>query len=64
MEQVNSDRQLLKVSEVARLFRVDPTTVRRWIKEGALDAYELPGRGPNKKYRVDKEDVEKVLNHQ
>jgi excisionase family DNA binding protein len=61
MEQVNGDR-LLKVSEVARMFRVDSNTVRRWIKCGALDAHELPGNGPNKKYRVDREEVDRVLN--
>ncbi len=28
--------ELLTVSEVARRLRVDDTTVRRWIKSGAL----------------------------
>ena len=36
---------LLTVSEVARILRVDDTTVRRWIKEGALEALPLPKEG-------------------
>ena len=34
--------ELLTVSEVARRLRVDDTTVRRWIKSGALEAITLP----------------------
>ncbi len=33
---------LLTVQEVARKLRVDPTTVRRWIKNGALPAISFP----------------------
>lgn len=33
---------LLTVSEVARILRVDDTTVRRWVKAGALEAVVLP----------------------
>ncbi len=33
---------LLTVQEVARQLRVDPTTVRRWIKNGALPAISFP----------------------
>ena len=29
---------LLTVREVARIFRVDDTTVKRWIKQGTLEA--------------------------
>jgi excisionase family DNA binding protein len=62
MEQINGDRQLLTVSEVARRLRVDSTTVRRWIKEGALDAILLPGK-QNKKYRIDQETLDGLLNN-
>ena len=34
--------ELLTVREVARRLRVDDTTVRRWIKSGALEAVTLP----------------------
>ncbi len=33
---------LLTVREVAEIFRVDDTTVRRWIKGDALEAIILP----------------------
>ena len=43
---------LLTIAEVARWLRVDPTTVRRWIKCGALEAITLPHRGKRQAYRV------------
>lgn len=36
------DDTLYTIEEVARRLRVDDTTVRRWIREGALDAVTLP----------------------
>ena len=33
---------LMTVRQVARLLRVDDTTVRRWVKEGALEAVLAP----------------------
>ena len=43
---------LLTVHEVARRLRVDDTTVRRWIKSGALEAITLPHRGKRQAYRI------------
>jgi excisionase family DNA binding protein len=43
---------LLTVSEVARLLRVDDTTVRRWVKQGALEAVVLPHVNARQAYRV------------
>jgi excisionase family DNA binding protein len=43
---------LLTIDEVARKLRVDPTTMRRWIRDGTLEAIELPGSEKRKKYRV------------
>lgn len=43
---------LLTVSEVAKQLRVDDTTVRRWIKSGALEAVTLPHVGKRQAYRV------------
>jgi len=43
---------LLTVREVARRLRVDDTTVRRWIKSGALEAITLPHRGKRQAYRI------------
>ncbi|HLZ59043.1 MAG TPA: helix-turn-helix domain-containing protein [Ktedonosporobacter sp.] len=34
--------ELLTVKEVADQLRVDPTTVRRWIKNGSLEAISFP----------------------
>lgn len=49
----NSDNEELKtVREVARHFRVDDTTVRRWIKNGVLEAVTLPHHGKRQAYRI------------
>lgn len=52
---------LLTVREVAQRLRVDETTVRRWIKGGALEAVPLPRRGKRTSYRVKQEALEAVL---
>jgi excisionase family DNA binding protein len=54
--------ELLKVSEVARELRVDDTTVRRWLKNGALEAVELPHVGRRQVYRIKRDTLNKVLN--
>jgi excisionase family DNA binding protein len=51
-EEIGGD--LLTVREVARRLRVDDTTVRRWIKSGALEAITLPHRGKRLAYRIKK----------
>lgn len=54
----NSD--LLTAQEVARILRVDDTTVRRWMKQGTLEAVVLPGiqrRG----CRIKRETLDKLL---
>jgi len=53
--------ELLTVREVARRLRVDDTTVRRWIKSGALEAITLPHRGKRQAYRVKKSTMDKLL---
>ncbi len=53
--------ELLTVPEVARRLRVDTTTVRRWIKSGALQAVTLPHRGQRQVYRVKKSTVDSLL---
>ena len=52
---------LLTVSEVARILRVDDTTVRRWIKQGVLEALPLPKRGVRQGYRIKRETMDKLL---
>jgi excisionase family DNA binding protein len=41
---MNGEERYLKVDEVASLFRVEKTTVRRWIQAGRLISYPTPGR--------------------
>jgi excisionase family DNA binding protein len=53
--------ELLTVREVARRLRVDDTTVRRWIKSGALEAITLPHRGKRQAYRIKRSTLEKLL---
>lgn len=53
--------ELLTVSEVARILRVDDTTVRRWVKQGALEAVVLPHVNERQAYRVRKSTLEKLI---
>ncbi len=50
---MSSQHEGLKtVREIARYYRVDDTTVRRWIKNGALEAVTLPHKGNRQTYRL------------
>jgi excisionase family DNA binding protein len=53
--------ELLTVSEVARILRVDDTTVRRWVKQGALEAVILPHVNERQAYRVRRSTLEKLI---
>lgn len=53
--------ELLTVHEVAKRLRVDDTTVRRWIKSGALGAITLPHRGRRSAYRVKRSTMDKLM---
>lgn len=55
------DADLLTVREVAEQLRVDDTTVRRWIKNGILDAITLPHRGARQAYRVRRATLDALL---
>lgn len=52
---------LLNVNEVAARLRVDATTVRRWIKQGALEAVILPHMNERQAYRVKRETLDAIL---
>jgi excisionase family DNA binding protein len=52
---------LLTVAEVANILRVDDTTVRRWVKQGALDAVVLPHVRERQAYRIRRETLDKLL---
>ena len=48
--------QQLTVEEVAEELRVHPETVRQWIREGELDAFDT-GRG----YRISRFDLDNFM---
>lgn len=56
--------ELLTISEVAQTLRVDDSTVRRWIKQGALEAVVLPHAHYRQGYRIKREILDKVLKGQ
>jgi len=58
---VYDEAELLTVREVAEQLRVDDTTVRRWIKNGVLEAITLPHRGARQAYRVRRATLEALL---
>ena len=58
---VEDMEELLTVREVARRLRVDDTTVRRWIKNGSLEAITLPHRGKRSAYRVKKSTMVRLM---
>lgn len=53
--------ELLTVQEVAKILRVDDTTVRRWVKQGAMEAVILPHVNDRQAYRAKRETLDKVL---
>ena len=58
---LNSESELFTVSEVAKALRVDDTTVRRWIKCGALEAIKLPHRNKRQAYRIKRATLDRLL---
>jgi excisionase family DNA binding protein len=57
----DSKDELLTIAEVARALRVDDTTVRRWIKQGLLEAVLLPHKGKRQGYRIRRTTLEGLL---
>lgn len=62
MKEKREEEELLTVHEVSSRLRVDDTTVRRWIKMGALEAIALPRRGERQTYRIRKATLDALLN--
>ena len=52
---------LLTIREVSQALRVDDTTVRRWVKQGVLEAIILPHRGKRQAYRIHKSTLGTLL---
>jgi excisionase family DNA binding protein len=59
-----SSNELLTVSEVSRVLRVDNTTTRRWIKQGILKAVVLPHINDRMAYRIRRETLDELLKEQ
>ena len=57
----HEEADLLTVREVANRLRVDDTTVRRWIKNGVLEAITLPHRGARQAYRIRRATLDALL---
>ncbi len=57
----SADSDLLTVSEVAKILRVDTTTVRRWVKQGAIEGVVLPHTGVRQGYRIKRGTLKNVL---
>ena len=55
------NNELLTINEVSKILRVDPTTVRRWIKRGAMEAVILPHVNARESYRVKQSTLNNVL---
>lgn len=54
--------ELITVREVARQLNVEGSTVRRWIKNGSLEAVELPsGLSARKSYRIKRSVLDAIL---
>jgi excisionase family DNA binding protein len=63
MQELRQEDTLLTVREVAQHLRVDETTVRRWIKNGLLEAVTLPHSGKRQGYRIRSKTLASLLNN-
>ena len=52
--------EYLTNDEVAKILRVHPRTVDRWLKQGMLKGYKL-GNGKTSLWRISKNEVKKFL---
>ncbi|MGQ9463819.1 MAG: helix-turn-helix domain-containing protein [Candidatus Fervidibacter sp.] len=50
--------KFFNLSEVARLLRVSPLTVKRWVTQGKLAAFHPPG---TRLYRVSESELKKFV---
>ena len=61
MSEQTQTSELLTVHEVAQALRCDDTTIRRWIKQGILEAIALPHRGLRQAYRIHRATLTALL---
>ena len=62
-EQIIMD-EILTPTEVARILRVDTTTVRRWISQGTVDAVILRSSDTRQEYGIKRETLDRLLDIQ
>lgn len=55
------EENLLTTNEVAKILRVDRSTVLKWIKAGLLKAQILPHGGKRRQYRITRKDLQCAL---
>lgn len=55
------EEPLLTVREVAKLLRIDDSTLRRHIKDGTVAAITLPHRGNRRAYRIKQSTLDAIL---
>ena len=54
--------RMMTVQEVERILNVHGATVRRWIRDGTLEAIILPHKGDRVSYRIKGETIDALLN--
>jgi excisionase family DNA binding protein len=54
-------QDLLTVKEVSNILRVNDSTLRRWIKNGAMQAVILPHLSGRQGYRIKRETLDTLL---
>lgn len=59
--QDDNQEELMTVHEVASILRVDDTTVRRWVKSGALEAVTLPHASKRRAHRIRRSTLDELL---
>jgi excisionase family DNA binding protein len=60
---MSTDDEFWTVQEVAQSLRVDPETVRRWIRSGHLKASRV-GSSPKSPLRIRQSEVDRLANNE
>lgn len=61
VERSMEQKDLLTVKEVSNILRVNDSTLRRWIKNGAMYAVILPHLSGRRGYRIKRETLDALL---